>query len=59
MATDVAAEEASGTDEFPETLSEMDEFSETKGAGGGGTLSTRISQRIYIHKINLNTIKFN
>ena len=35
MATDVAAEEASGTDEFPETLSEMDEFSETKGAGGG------------------------
>ena len=34
MATDVAAEEASGTDEFSETLSETDEFSETKGAGG-------------------------
>ena len=35
LPTDVAAEEASGTDEFSETLSETDEFSETKGEGGG------------------------
>lgn len=34
LATDVAAEEASGTDEFSETLSETDEFSESKREGG-------------------------